>query len=102
MARTLKAVDQLAMDEETREDPELEAILERRLRAADDLAEVRKVFDGVDTEAKGAIERIGLEEGVPLRIGRFRLERQSTPGGHREFDTKPSSRLKIRVVEAGG
>lgn len=97
--RTLKALEpQLGLDEEVREDPELEAILERRLRAADDLGEVRKVYDGVDAEAKGAIERLGLEEGVPLRIGRFRLERQSTPGGHREFDTKPSTRLKIRLV----
>lgn len=98
--RTLKAVEpQLGMDEEVREDPELEGILERRLRAQDDLGEVRKVFDGVDAEAKGAIERIGLEEGIPLRVGRFRLERTSTPGGHREFDTKASTRLKIRVVD---
>jgi len=87
------------MDEEVLTDPELEAILERRLRARDDVAEVRKVYAGADTEAKAAIEKLELEEGHPVRVGRFRVERVAVAGRHVEFDAEATSRLKIGLVD---
>jgi hypothetical protein len=31
-------------------------------------------------------------------VGRFRITRQEIPAGHREFDTKASSRIRISVA----
>jgi hypothetical protein len=31
-------------------------------------------------------------------VGRFRITRQEVPAGHREFDTKASSRIRISVA----
>ena len=99
MMPNLRSVDQLAMDETTIEDPALQAALEERETRKDALSVVRKAYDEANTVALGEVEKLELPEGAVARVGRFRISRTSVPAGHREFDTKASSRISIRVAE---
>lgn len=98
MAERVKA--QLALDETIVEDAELEAALEKRLRAADDVAEVRKVFEAADVEVKAGLERIGLlSTDQVVRIGRFRVSKVEIPARAVSFESKASERISIKLAE---
>lgn len=65
---------QLALDERAITNPDLEAALERRLRAKDDVAEVRGVYKVAHAEVKKLIETVGdFPPDSALRVGRFRI-----------------------------
>lgn len=99
MAAQLRSVPQLAMDERVVDDKALEAALEKRLRASDDLAEVRGVFKDADTAAKAEIAKLDLSAEAPVRVGRFRITKSEYPARSVTFDTEASSRVRIAVVE---
>lgn len=94
----LHAVDQTAFDEQVIEDADVEAALEEREKRKHSLDAVRKVYDGADEAARIEIAKLELPEGGVARVGRFRISRESVPAGHREFDTKASTRIRIRPV----
>lgn len=95
----LRAVEQTAMDEQVIEDAEIEAALEDRDKKKTSLDAVRKIYDGANEFAMAKITELELPEGGAARVGRFRVTREAVPAGHREFDTKASSRIRIRPVE---
>ena len=97
----LRPVEQLAMDETTITDAALESALEEREARKAALSEVRKAYDEANIVAMGEVEKLELPEGAVARVGRFRISRTSVPAGHREFDTKASSRISIRLAEDG-
>jgi len=88
---------QTGMDETPLDKKVLSDLLERRLRAADDVAEVRKTFKEADKAAKAAIEKLDLADGQAIRVGRFRITRSAVAARHVEFDTDPTSRLTIEL-----
>lgn len=94
---------QLALDETAITDQDLEAALERHLRAKQDLQEasgvVRSAREDIDRELAKHGE---LTEGRVLRVGRFRLESRFVEGGHREFDTSDRHQLSIGLVDDDG
>lgn len=97
-APSLKSVPQTAMDEQVIDDAEVEAALEEREKRKSSLDAVRKIYDGAHEAAVAEIAKLELPEGGAARVGRFRVTRQEIPAGHREFDTKASSRIRISVA----
>lgn len=91
--------DQLAIDERVLEEPEIEARLEARMRAGDDLAEIRKVFLDADAAARGSIAGLDLTPGQAIRVGRFRVTKVSTPARHADFDVKAGTRVRINLAK---
>ena len=102
MARPdLKPVDQLGFDEQTIDDPTIEAALEEREKRKHSFDAVRKTYEAANEIAKAKIAELELPEGGAVRVGRFRITRQEIPAGHREFDTKASSRIRISLADKG-
>lgn len=95
----IKDKAQLGMDERVIVEDTLEKLLEERLRAADARSEVNKVFAQKDAAAKDRIATLGLEVGDIVRIGRFRIAKTSSEGGHVEFDRSPKDRINISLWE---
>lgn len=91
--------EQLAIDEKVIEDKELERLLEERQKVRDEMAEVRADLAKANEAANGAIAKLELPDGVPVRIGRFRLTRVEVDARHVEFDTDARSRVRIAVLE---
>lgn len=94
-----RATDQLALDEQTIEDPEVEQALVVRQEAKDDRAAAGAVFKAADETAKTAIERLELPTGGVVRVGRFRIERKEVAARNVAFETEASTRLQIALVE---
>lgn len=95
----LRAVDQLGLDEQTIEDPEVEAALEEREKRKNSMNAVRKEYQDADEAAKVEIAKLELPEGGAARVGRFRVTRQAIPARSVSFDTKASSRIRLSLVD---
>lgn len=98
MASRSKTSDQLALDETTVEDNPLEAALEARLRAKDDLSEVNLVYKRAHEAAKAELARFELDEDTALRVGRFRITKTVIAAKTVTFETKASDRVSINVI----
>lgn len=96
----LKPVEQLAFDERIVEDKELEAALEKHLRAKDDRAEINLRVKNARATVDGELARHPLEVDETIRVGRFRITKSRKGGGHVEFDTAPSESIRIGLVES--
>src|SRR5919108_1623649 len=94
---------QLALDERTINDPDLERALELHLRARDDVAEARGVVKQRRKDVDAALTR---HEDFPpdsaLRVGRFRITKKLIPASHREFDTSEREQLSFSLVDEDG
>ena len=95
----VKDENQLGMDEELVEDEELEALLEAREKRKASLGAVNKEYKAAHELVIGALGRIELEDGTAARVGRFRIVKSAIPGRSVTFETKPSSRIRIGLVE---
>jgi len=97
--RHLKAVDQMAIDEKYLDEPALEAALEDldrvKLERATATAKVKEARAIVDRHSEG----LELPDGLVARVGRWRLERVTTPARSVAFDVAPSTRIKISAAD---
>jgi hypothetical protein len=94
---------QLAMDERAITNPELEAALERRLRAKDDVSEVQLVYKRADEEVKAELARIpDFPPDSALRIGRFRVSKRHVAARSVSFETEARDQLSIGLVDEDG
>ena len=90
------AEPQLATDEKVLEGAaDLEAALERREQKKAAKRAVNKEYREADEAAKGLLAPFELGEGEIARVGRFRIEKRTVPGGQRSFETSDSTRLLI-------
>lgn len=94
---------QLALDERAINNPDLEAALEKHLRARDDAAEAR----GVVKKARGEIDQLlagvgDFDPDTALRVGRFRITKRVTEARHVEFDSSAGERLSFSLVDEDG
>jgi hypothetical protein len=85
------------MDERVIVEADLEGVLEARLRLSDDLAEVRKVYEAKNDEARGLIEALGLRDGEVVRVGRFRIDKSYVEPREVAFTSKARSAIRISV-----
>lgn len=93
----LASVPQTGMDEQVIEDADIEAALEERAKRKASLDAVRLTYDEAHDKAMAELQKLELPDGAVARVGRFRIERRHIAAGHREFDTKASSRLVISL-----
>lgn len=94
------AEPQLATDEKVLEGAEaLEDALEKREQKKIVKRKVNKEFRDADNIVKGLIEPFQLAEGEVARVGRYRIEKRTVPGGARSFETSDSTRLIIKADE---
>lgn len=70
-----RAKDQIAMDERVEDEPAIEAALNQRLQAHDNVAEANRVYKRADDAARVALSAIEIPEDEAVRIGRFRITR---------------------------
>jgi hypothetical protein len=96
---SLRAVDQLAFDEQLIEDTRLEAALEERQRRKDSLSAVRLAYDEACDAANFEIEKLELPVGAAARVGRFRITRTHVPGRSVSFESKATTRVKIALAD---
>lgn len=92
----VKAEGQLGMDETVVDDAKLEASLEKRHKAQQSFGAVKANYAAAVAATKIELDRAIPELGT-YRVGRFRVERKMTEGGHREFDVQPSARVTVAV-----
>lgn len=94
---------QLALDERAVNNPDLEAALERRLRAKDDVAEVRGVLKTASEEVNAELAKItDFEPDTALRVGRFRITKSHVEGRSVSFETEPRDQIRIGLVDEDG
>ncbi len=95
------AEPQTALDERVLENTsDLEAALDKREQKKAARRAVNKEFRDADTVVKGLIEPFGLDDGEVVRVGKYRIEQKTVPGGARAFETSDATRLIISTVEA--
>lgn len=92
---------QLAMDETLIEDTTLEEALEKRQAVKAELGELRKTYDEANEAANVEIAKLELPEDKAVRVGRFRISRSSVSARTVSFETKPTSRIRITLLDAG-
>lgn len=87
---------QLATDERVLENTsDLEAALDRREQKKAARRAVNKDFREADQAVKGLLEPFGLGDAEVVRVGKYRIEKRTVPGGSRAFETNDSVRLII-------
>ncbi len=101
MVAQLKPVEQLGMDEEHVDEPELEQALEDRQAKREAMSSARKVYDGAHEHAKALVEQLDMADDGAIRVGRFRIAKTPIPERHVVFDTKATVRISIGLVDEG-
>lgn len=90
--------NQIGMDEELIENPDVEAALIERQSRKDALKSVKRRYKDAHDAAVGLLKMIELPEDGAVRIGRFRITNRFVAGGHREFDTSDRSQISISFL----
>lgn len=89
---------QTAIYETTLDKPELEKALEQREKVKADAGEARKRFKDADERAKGIIATLDLGD-APVRVGNFVITERSVAGRSVAFETGPTSRITISLLD---
>lgn len=94
---TVSARPQISIYEQTIEDPELEAALERRevLKAA--ASEARKSLTEATDSIKTTVKALDVAD-APVRVGRFVISQRRIAAKSVSFETAPTERLSIRLL----
>lgn len=98
----VRDTDQLGLDETVVDNETLEKLLEQRLRAAQDRAEVNGVFKRADAAAKAALATVDIPSDGAIRVGRFRIAKTLVIGHAVSFVTEDKDRLTISLLEDDG
>lgn len=99
MALALAADPQTTIDEKTLEDPALLKALDGRHAAKTKARDAAKAAKEAHDKVTALLDAHDLDDGAIVRVGRYRIERKAIEARHVEFDTDPSSRLTIRLLE---
>jgi hypothetical protein len=90
---------QTSLYEATLENAELEAALERRQAAKEQLRGLRKSYRELDDDVKASTRELGLDDDSPVRIGRFLITRRTVAPRVVHFETEPTTRLVISLLD---
>jgi hypothetical protein len=90
---------QTTIDEKVVENDKLEQALEEREKLKAKAGKARKDYAEADEWAKGLIGELRLDDGAAVRVGRFRVSRTAVAGRSVAFETQPSSRLTISLLD---
>jgi len=92
--------EQLGFDETPISDASLEQALEERQARKAVLGEARKDYKEAHEAASAEIAKLELPDDKAVRCGRFRITRSAVSARHVEFDTDPTSRVRITLLDA--
>lgn len=81
-------------------DDALERLLDEREDRKGKRLEANRKFKEKDDLVKARLEEFSLGEGEVARVGKYRIEKRTSRGGHREFDVAPGARLNITLFDA--
>ena len=87
-----EAEGQLAFDEQTVDEPDLEEALEAREKVRAERAAVNLEYREKHEAAVELIAQLAIGEEGPVRVGRFRLTRKPVAGRDVYFTTEPTER----------
>lgn len=90
-----KADDQLELDAEVVDDPELERALEDREKRKASKSAVTAEYREADEAARALINRLDVDANTIIRCGRFRITRTVVAARTVSFETEPAQRLTI-------
>lgn len=97
----MNATNQLGMDEEHIDNPDLEQALEERELARSAKADATGTFKDAHEQVKTILALLELPEEGAVRVGRFRIAMRHIKGGMRSFETSDRMQLSIGLVDAG-
>lgn len=98
MPRALRAVDQIAMDEQVIQDDALLTELESWENARAEASAAREVSKKAKERAIAALEQHPVELGQSIRVGRFRVTRRFVKGGERSFTAADRETVELALV----
>lgn len=90
---------QTSLDERLINAPPLEQALETREKRKASLKAVRAEYREADEMAKAQIAEFDLSDGEVARCGRFRIAKKRVQGRSVSFETDPTSRLQISLID---
>lgn len=99
MARSLKSVEQLGLDEQVIENDEILTALESYQNAKEESSAAAAIARKAREAARRLLDDLPLDVGMSARIGRFRITREEVKGRSVSFDTQDSERIRIALVE---
>lgn len=100
-ARHLSSVDpQDGLFDQEYDDAALEALMDERETLNGKRLEAVSKFKEKDEIVKAKIAEFDLADGEVARVGKYRVEKRRTQGGHRDFDVAPSSRITIKLFDS--
>lgn len=91
--------DQTGLFDRVIENSKLEAALEDRETRKGLRASAQAKFKEADETAKGIIATLELEVDDVVRVGRFKITRHEVQGRSVAFETDPSERLTITLLD---
>jgi hypothetical protein len=106
--RSIKADDQLGIDEKVIQDPDIEQALEARQRAKDERAEKNLAVKNATEKVKSLISRLEMpdpsDEDKPsvVRVGRFRITKRFVKGKTVSFATEDRVQLTFGLADEQG
>jgi hypothetical protein len=106
--RSIKADDQLGMDERVIQDPDIEQALEERQRAKDERAEKNLAVKNATEKVKSLIGRLEMpdpsdeEKPIVVRVGRFRITKRFVKGKTVSFVTEDRVRMSFGLADEQG
>lgn len=89
---------QMALDEETLEDPELEDLLDKRESAKELMKPYRKRYQDAHKLVMARIAQKELSDGT-YRFGEFIVKQSEAEEKHIEFERTSSKRISIKVAK---
>jgi len=94
-----RRVDQVSIYETVLDKPELEEKLESREKMKDAVSTAQHNFKIHDEQARAELEKLDLGDDAPVRVGRFLIVRKPVKGRSVSFETEPTVRLKIKILD---
>lgn len=91
---------QTSLEEKVVESSELESLLESREQARVKRADAQAAFKTCDEVVKSKLADLAeLDDGVTVRVGRYRITQRAIEGRVVSFETSPSSRVTIAALD---
>jgi hypothetical protein len=95
----LEPAQQDGLFDQVIEDEELAAALDKRQKAKDARKAAQAAFKERHDVVKGKLDALDLEDGTVVRCGRHRVEVKRVAARSVSFETSPSRRLQIKLLE---
>jgi hypothetical protein len=95
---TTEARPQTSIYETEIDNDELEKVLEDREKAKAARGDAQKAYKDADDQAKALIRSLDIAD-APVRVGRFVVSERQVAGKTVSFETQPTTRVQISLLD---